>query len=145
MQKRFGSVDISTLEYRCLYRSRILNIELLVRVQPGKRNLRSFRERSGFPMNLKKRDCKSSDNWKRSAGQDGRYGQKKDSSLEIYDIFHRFMAFTSIGGLTQIHATQSWISRLFWAVLFLVGIVLTTWNVYQIFKTYSQRKVILSS
>ena len=56
-------------------------------------------------------------------------GKKRESAREIN---RWFMGFTSIGGLSQINASESKVSKIFWLILFLVGVIATIWNVQQI-------------
>ena len=52
-----------------------------------------------------------------------------------------FLSFTTIGGLTQINASNLNLSKFVWLLLFLTGVGLTVWNVTQVVRDYLDKKV----
>ena len=57
------------------------------------------------------------------------------------DLLRWYVGFTSVGALHQVKASEERCSKLFWAVLFSVGIVLTTWNLYVVYQEYMEYPV----
>ena len=53
-----------------------------------------------------------------------------------------FMGFTSIGGLSQSHATDLRFAKMGWCVLFVVCMVLTIMNVEHLFQDYAASTVV---
>ena len=54
-------------------------------------------------------------------------------------IHHWFMDFTSIGGLSQMVATDLAVSKVFWFVLFVIGVVMTVVSVAQVWNDFSSK------
>ena len=48
-----------------------------------------------------------------------------------------FFNFTSIGGLSQINATDWTISKIIWAILFCIGAALTAVSLHMVIKDYT--------
>ena len=60
---------------------------------------------------------------------------------ELSDVFGWFMAFTSIGGLSQVHATNLTASKAIWVVLFLMGFGMTMFGMFQVFSEFLARGI----
>ena len=67
---------------------------------------------------------------------------RKDHQNDECEVPAWFLSFTTIGGLTQFHASDISISKAAWLLLFLVGVGLTTWNVQQVVSDYLENKVV---
>ena len=59
---------------------------------------------------------------------------KKPRSLP--ELFHWFLGFTAVGGLSHAGGTQYKAGLVFWMLLTVLGGVLTAWNVYKVVKDY---------
>ena len=46
------------------------------------------------------------------------------------------MGFTSIHGLSHLKSSSNWLIKLFWGLVFLIGLALTVWSVARVIIDY---------
>ena len=56
-------------------------------------------------------------------------------------VFDWYMTFTSTGGLTQFYGSKNNLSKVFWMVLTLSGLILTIWSIERTISNFLQNGI----